>query len=96
MNLLGRNIIDDFKKRHSSSRKPFDRWIKLIESADFKNPQEVKQLFGVNVDFVGQQAVFDVGENKIRTIAKNEYGIKVILVTHVLTHSEYDKNGWKE
>ncbi len=71
MNLLGRNIIDDFKKRHSSSRKPFDRWIKLIESADFKNPQEVKQFFGVNVDFVGQQAVFDVGgRNSFMSIAK--------------------------
>lgn len=96
MNLLGRNIIDDFKKKHSASRKALDRWIKLIESVDFKNPQEVKQLFGVNVDFVGQQVVFDVGGNKVRTITKIEYGVKVILVTHVLTHSEYDKNGWKE
>lgn len=73
-----------------------DRWIKMIECLDFKNPQEVKQLFGVTVDFGGRQAVFDVGGNKVRTTTKIEYGVKVVLVTHVLTHSEYDRNGWKE
>jgi hypothetical protein len=41
--------------------------------------------------FVGTcVTVFDVGGNKI------EYGNKIILITHVLTHTEYDKNKWKE
>ena len=38
----------------------------------FKNPQDIKNLFGGNVDFVGQQVVFDVGGNKVRTITKIE------------------------
>ncbi|MEI8347478.1 MAG: type II toxin-antitoxin system HigB family toxin [Pseudomonadota bacterium] len=96
MQLLGKNIIHDFKKKHSSSRKALDRWVKLIEGVDFGSPHEVKQLFGVNVDFVGNQTVFDVGGNKVRAITKIGYGIKIILVTHVLKHSEYDKNKWKE
>jgi mRNA interferase HigB len=94
--LIGKDKIDEFKKTHSSSRKALDRWAKLIEGADFDNPQEVKSLFGVNVDFVGNQAVFDVGGNKIRAITKIEYAHKIILVTHVLTHTEYDKEKWKE
>jgi mRNA interferase HigB len=94
--LLGKNIIDDFKKNHSSSRKALDRWVKLIESAHFENNHDVKQLFGVNVDFVSEQAVFDVGGNKVRAITKIQYGVKIVLVTHVLTHGDYDKNKWKE
>lgn len=94
--LLGKNLIDKFKKKHPTSRKALDRWIKLVEGTDFKTPLEVKQLFGGNVDFVGNQAVFDVGGNKIRAITKIAYGIKVVLVTHVLTHTEYDKDMWKE
>ena len=73
-----------------------DRWIKLIEGADFKSPQEIKQLFGGSVDFVGAQTVFDVGGNKVRAITKVEFGVRVVLVTHILTHKEYDKDKWKE
>jgi mRNA interferase HigB len=96
MQLLGRSLIEEFKKKHSSSRKALDRWVKLVEGADFSSPQDIKQLFGVNVDFVGNQAIFDVGVNKIRAITKIEYGIKIVLVTHILTHTEYDKDKWKE
>ena len=67
-----------------------------MEGSDFKTPQEIKQMFGGNVDFVGGQAVFDVGGNKIRAITKIAFGVKVVLVTHVLTHKEYDNDKWKE
>ena len=70
--------------------------MKLIEGADCSSPQDLKQLFGGNVDFVGHQAVFDVGGNKVRAITKIEYGIKIVLVTHILTHDEYDKSKWRE
>ena len=96
MRLLGKNIIDKFKQKHSTSRKALDRWIKLIEGADFKKPQDIKRLFRNNVDFVGNQTVFDVGGNKIRAITKVEFGVKVVLVTHIMTHNEYDNDKWKE
>ena len=96
MQLLGKNIIDEFKKRHATSRKALDRWSKLIEVPEFKRPQDIKRLFGGNADFVGSQTVFDVGGNKIRAITKIAFGLKVVLVTHILTHKEYDKDKWKE
>lgn len=96
MQLLGKNIIDSFKKKHPTSRKALDRWVKLIEGTSFKTPQSIKELFGSNVDFVGSQTVFDVGGNKVRAITKIEFSVKIVLVTHVLTHKEYDKEKWKE
>jgi mRNA interferase HigB len=94
--LLGKNILDEFKKKHPVSRRALDRWMKLIEGVEFDNPQDVKRLFGGNVDFVGGQTVFDVGGNKIWAITKISFGVKVVLVTHILTHAEYDKDKWKE
>ncbi len=47
--LLGKNIIDEFKQKHPTSRKALDRWTKLIEGAEFKNPQDIKLMFGGNV-----------------------------------------------
>lgn len=96
MKLIGREKVEKFKKKHPTSRKALDRWIKLMEGSTFKTPQDVKNLFGVNVDFVGNQAVFDVAGNKVRAITKVQYGIQIILVTHVLTHKEYDKGKWRE
>jgi len=94
--LLGKNHIDVFKKKHPSSRKALDRWVKLMKGADFHTPQDIKRLLGVNVDFVGFQTIFDVGDNKVRAIARIEYGVKIVLITHVLTHTEYNKEKWKE
>ncbi len=96
MHILGKIIIEEFKKKHSTSRKALDRWVKLVEAFNFSGPRDLKQLFGANVDFVGHQTVFDVGGNKIRTITKITFGQKIVLVTHVLTHAEYDKDKWKE
>ena len=96
MRILGKNIIYEFKKKHSTSRKALDRWVKLIEGADFSSLHDIRRLFGNNVDFVGVQTVFDIGGNKVRTITKIEFGVKIVLVTHVLTHNEYDKDKWKE
>jgi len=70
--------------------------MKLIEGVDFKKPLDIKQMFGGNVDFVGYQTVFDVGGNKVRAITKIAFGVNVVLVTHVLTHNEYDEDKWKE
>lgn len=96
MQLLGKNIVEEFKKKHPTSRKPLDRWVKLIEGADFHNPQDIKHLFGTNVDVVGGQIVFDIGGNKVRAITKIEFGVKAVLVMYVLTHTKYDKNRWRE
>ena len=96
MQLLGKNIIDEFKRKHPTSRKALDRWVKLVEGIAFDAPQNIKQLFGANVDFVGGQTVFDVGGNKVRAITKISFGVKIVLITHVLTHADYDKNKWKE
>jgi mRNA interferase HigB len=96
MQLLGKKVIDDFKRIHAEVRKALDRWVKLIEGAKFKRHQDVKDLFGAAVDFVGIQIVFDVGGNKARVITKIEYSTKIVIVTHVLTHDEYDKDKWKE
>lgn len=96
MKLIGKNLIDDFKVNHANCRKALDRTIRIIEGGDWLNPNDVKQTFGVNVDFVGKQTVFDSGGNKARLITKINFPVKIVLVTHVLAHSDYDTGKWKE
>ena len=93
---MGRQHIVTFQAKHPTSRVALNRWYKLVSGMVCNKPQDVHQLFGRRVDFVGRQVVFDVGGNKIRLISKIDFSVNTVLVTHVLTHSQYDKQKWRE
>jgi mRNA interferase HigB len=95
MQLLGKQHINNFKKKHATSRKALDRWAALVETAVIEKPEDFRKVFGNSFDKVKDKYVFDVGGNKIRVIAITINGVERLLVTHVLTHQEYDQNRWK-
>ncbi len=95
MRLLGRNCIEGFIKKHRNSEGSLRRWQKLIETTDYKNISELRRTFP-HADYVGGKTVFNVGGNKVRTITVIEYGIGQVIITHVLTHEEYDLDKWKD
>ncbi len=93
MHLLGRSIIEKFKKKHATSRKALSRWEIAIENCHARNFVELKKTFPA-VDLAGNAMIFDVGGNKVRVISVVYFDIQQLLVTHVLRHQEYDKNKW--
>ncbi len=95
MRLLGQNRLEEFIKKHSNSESSLRRWQKLIIESDYKNIVELRRTFPT-ADYVDGKTVFNVGGNKIRTIVIIEYGIRQVLITHVLTHEEYDTEKWKD
>jgi mRNA interferase HigB len=97
MRLQNKEKLELFRKKHVVLVSAINRWVQIVEAADWKTPTDVKGTFGVNVDFVGKQVVFDIGGNKGRIVAKIVYGtLQIVNVTHVMDHTEYDKNKWKE
>ena len=97
MRVQNKEKLEIFRIKHPSISYALNRWVNVVEAADWKSPVDVKSTFGVNVDFVGKQVVFDVGGNKARIITKVVYGIlQIVNVAHVLDHAEYDKKKWKE
>lgn len=95
MRLLGTNHIDEFIKKHPEAENALRRWQKLILETDYKNMNELRKTFP-SADYVEGKTVFNVGGNKVRTIAMIEYGILQVIVTHVLTHKEYDQGKWRD
>jgi mRNA interferase HigB len=66
----------------------------LAEGCKARHPQELRQTFGP-VDPVPPQTVFDIKGNSFRLISEIDYEHQTIVVTHVLTHEEYDREQWK-
>ena len=49
-----------------------------------------------HADQVGKFTVFNIGGNKYRLIAVIHFNRGKVYVRHVLTHTDYDKEGWKD
>lgn len=91
---MGVHHIDEFIKKHVEAESALRRWQKLIVETDYRSMSELRKTFP-SADYVQGRTVFNVGGNKVRTITLIEYGIKQVMITHILTHEEYDRDRWK-
>ena len=66
----------------------------MIEAQTFKQLMALKETFG-SADYVKPYTVFNIAGNKYRLVALVDYGLQTVSVGHVLTHEEYDEQGWK-
>ena len=94
MQVLGKHIIEHAKSLHPRFAAALDRWVVLMEGCNAKHPPELKQTFG-DADIVSPHTVFDISGNHLRLIARVVYKLQQAIVTHVLTHKEYDEGKWK-
>jgi mRNA interferase HigB len=92
--VIGRKVMERFKRDRADARSPLDNWRDVVSSRDWNNFAELRQAFP-SADQVGPQIVFNIGGNKYRLIAMVNFEIKTLLVRDVLTHQEYDRGGWK-
>lgn len=71
-------------------------WIKLVGSQKWNNFAELRASSIFAPDVVGNFVVFNIGGNKYRLITRIDYKRKQVYIRHFLTHTEYDKDKWKE
>jgi mRNA interferase HigB len=94
LRILGIKKLSEFAEEHANARKPLARCRKAVEGASWDKTMDVKRDFW-SADFVGAKTVFDIGGNNCRLIASIDFKSKDVTISHVLTHGEYDKGGWK-
>ncbi len=103
MNVISRKKLRGFyeasgeRLQHAAA---FDAWFKLCRKARWNNFQDAKALFGqadVARDTASRRTatIFDIGGNKYRIVTLIDYVRQTVLITHVMTHAEYDRNKWK-
>lgn len=94
MRVISHAKITRAQETHPDCSSALDQWYRLTKRAGWRNFSEVKGCFPA-ADKVGDKFVFDVGGNKLRLIAAIHFNTGRVFVRAVLTHTQYDKGGWK-
>lgn len=97
MQLVGKEYLDDFKKKHADTRSWINTWVTDVESSDWKTPQDIKDKYA-SVSFpkgAVKVVIFNVKGNSYRLETKVAYNSGIVSVIWIGTHAEYDKRNKK-
>jgi len=95
MRVITNRRLLEFSKLHADASEPLQVWRKVMEAGSYDNFAELRQVFR-SVDKVGNLHVFNIAGNKYRLIAYLHFERQLCYIKQVLTHVEYDKEGWKK
>jgi mRNA interferase HigB len=90
MQIVRQEAIDAFTNRHTDSHKPFQRWIQIVQLAEWKNILDVQSVFQTAEDVKGK-VVFNIKGNHYRLITAIDYRAQQVFILDVLTHAQYDR-----
>jgi mRNA interferase HigB len=92
--IISNSALRAFAAQHPQAQVPLQGWRRVIEKNRFDTWAALKAAFNT-VDKVGDLVVFNVGGNKYRLIAHIRFEKQIVYIKAVLTHTEYDRGGWK-
>ncbi len=95
MNTISYKKVREFVQRYPESESPLHAWYKITKKASWKNIVEVRKDYP-HADIVGRYVVFNIAGNNYRLIAEIHFESQLLLIRHILTHREYDKDKWKK
>ena len=71
-----------------------ESWYATVKKAQWQDLEDVRQIYR-DAEAVGNFTVFNIKGNHYRLIVGIDYQTQTIYYKYFLTHSEYDKNNWK-
>ena len=91
MKIRNRALLDKFVKKHADSTKAIQKFIDIVEEAEWQHLNDIKTDFN-SVDYVSNgRYVFDIRGNKYRIIAVIIFIGSVFSIRFIGTHAEYTK-----
>jgi mRNA interferase HigB len=91
MRIITRRRLREFGEQHPDAITPLDAWYRIVDRAEYRTPQDVKDQFG-SASFVGGTVtVFNIAGNKYRLVVNIRYDWQTAFIMHVFTHEEHDQ-----
>lgn len=91
MQLFNKPEIERFIVKHAVTGNALRQWVNMVEEADWKNHNDLKQTFP-SADYVGNaRYVFNIKGNGYRIVAVVVFIAGTLTIRFAGTHEEYDK-----
>jgi mRNA interferase HigB len=94
MHIIDNPALIAFWTIHPGAKKPLQVWYQTMERENPSDFNKLRQTFA-SADYVDGLTMFNIGGSKYRLIASIHYDHRKVYIRHVLTHTEYDRGGWK-
>ncbi len=94
MHVISYKRLKEFWHEHPNSQTSLQMWYDRTKSVQWESFADLRQVFP-SADLVGNFTVFNISGNNYRPIALVDYKYKKVFIRHVLTHTEYDTDNWK-
>ena len=91
MKVVGRNVLDDFGRRHADVSSQINSWLCEVEDAKWQSPTELKRRFPYASILSDNRVIFNLKGNNYRLEAKISYECQIVFVKRMGTHAEYSK-----
>ena len=91
MRIIGRELIDNFIKKHPDSRAWLQAWLAEARTGEWQSPQDIKARYSSASIVDEKKIIFNVKGNTYRMEVRITYKNKIILIKRLGTHAEYDR-----
>jgi mRNA interferase HigB len=91
MDVVGREVLEDFKRRHPDVQSQVDAWLLEAEEARWATPHAVTDRYPTASVLSGNRVVFNIKGNSYRLLVRIAYRHGTVLVVMAGTHAEYDR-----
>lgn len=88
-----RNLRFDAAK-YPDAIKSVNNWYAIVKKSQWQNLEDVREVYR-DAEAVGNFTVFNIRGNNYRLIVGIDYENQTVYYKYFLTHSEYDKEKWK-
>lgn len=91
MIIANKELLDDFIQTHAQATRALNKWVEVVQAAQWKNHADLKQMFP-SADYVKNgRYVFNIGGNNYRVVAVVIFIGGVMNIRFIGTHTEYAK-----
>ncbi|CAN5583755.1 type II toxin-antitoxin system HigB family toxin [soil metagenome] len=94
MNTISYRKIREFVTANPNSEPLLTAWYKIAKKATWQNIVELRMDYP-HADLVGGLVVFNISGNNYRLIEEIHFESQLVLIRHIFTHADYDKDKWK-
>ena len=93
MRIISKKTLKDFyeQSKYLDSKSSLEAWHKEVLKLDWKNPNEIKDMYRSTSIIGDEKVVFNIAGNKYRLIVTINYYAKIVFIKFIGTHKQYDK-----